>query len=455
MLAAHESYLCIRLILMPVLADIADISNNARKHWINQYFVFLRGDDMKSPNWLEEEVMLALDLYVHRDLDWINKMKDSTFEIKALSKLLNGLNLHSEKPTNFRSTGSIRMKLANFMALDEHYKHKSLGNIGGVDKLIWEKYKNDYVALHEKCKQIISKYLVVRDDVLNKYIENMQLDGDGVNIDKDFAQFANSLKISLGYYEKIAAEHTDNVYSKKVIESCKEMRELLAWVRENDEIIFEYEYKEHAGVNLKPINNKIRTSTMDNQTEEKIGKLIHRTFVELIEQDKLSDDMVSKLLHHKYCRDQFGIRLTFLREIDDQRDIRMQIMDENGYVRYWTKPVLIHGKKYCVCKEWFENQRERYLRWLSIVNVSPFYMLKAKQLKDILEYLKEKDLKNTCITKQEIMDTFPIETIQEVINILIDRGVLVHFQGSAREFVIDDYDVLYRMMRKPEDYSGD
>ena len=59
------------------------------------------------------------------------------------------------------------------------------------------------------------------------------------------------------------------------------------------------------------------------------------------------------------------------------------------------------------------------------------------------------------IRVQEIMDTFPIETIQEVINILIDRGVLVHFQGSAREFVIDDYDVLYRMMRKPEDYSGD
>lgn len=45
---------------------------------------------MRSPNWLEEEVMLALDLYVHRDLSWINKMSDSTYEIIALSKLLNG-----------------------------------------------------------------------------------------------------------------------------------------------------------------------------------------------------------------------------------------------------------------------------------------------------------------------------------------------------------------------------
>ena len=106
---------------------------------------------MRSPNWLEEEVMLALDLYVHRDLSWINKMSDSTYEIIALSKLLNGLNLHSEKPTNFRSTGSIRMKLANFMSLDDRYTRKSLGNVGGLDKKVWEKYKNDYSSLHEKC----------------------------------------------------------------------------------------------------------------------------------------------------------------------------------------------------------------------------------------------------------------------------------------------------------------
>ena len=76
---------------------------------------------MRSPNWHECEVMLALDLYLNKDLKWINRMSDSTFEIIALSKILNALDFYSEKPDNFRSTGSIRMKLANFMALDEHY----------------------------------------------------------------------------------------------------------------------------------------------------------------------------------------------------------------------------------------------------------------------------------------------------------------------------------------------
>ena len=95
---------------------------------------------MRSPNWHECEVMLALDLYLNKDLKWINRMSDSTFEIIALSKILNALDFYSEKPDNFRSTGSIRMKLANFMALDEHYDKNSLDNVGALDKSTWKKY---------------------------------------------------------------------------------------------------------------------------------------------------------------------------------------------------------------------------------------------------------------------------------------------------------------------------
>ena len=407
---------------------------------------------MRSPNWLEEEVMLALDLYVHRNLSWINKMSDTTFEIIALSKLLNGLNFHSNKPENFRSTGSIRMKIANFMSLDDKYLMKSLGNVGGLDRRVWEKYKNDPVSLHEECIQIISEHLLIRDDILNKYIKDMQLDEVSVHVDMDFTKYAESLKRTLTYYEKLAEKNTENKYAKKVIETCKIIYKSLDWIIDSDEVILD-NYKEHAGINLKPIEKK--KIKKGKQTEEKIGKLIKRTFAELIELDKLSEEMVSNLSQHKYCRDQFGIKHTFLIEIDEHQDFRKQLMDENGYVRYWVNPVLIRERKYCICKEWYENQRERYLRWLSTVNVPPFYMLNANELKKILEYLKENDSKKTCITKQEFVKEFPIETIEEVINILIEKGVLAKFQGSAREFVVDDYDALFRMLKKPEDYSGE
>ena len=106
---------------------------------------------MRSPNWHECEVMLAMDLYLNKDLKWINRMSDSTFEIIALSKILNALDFYSEKPDNFRSTGSIRMKLANFMALDERYQKNSLDNVGALDKSTWKKYSKQKEELHRVC----------------------------------------------------------------------------------------------------------------------------------------------------------------------------------------------------------------------------------------------------------------------------------------------------------------
>lgn len=410
---------------------------------------------MRSPNWIEEEVMLALDLYLNKDLAWINKMSDLTFEIIAMSKLLNGLDFYISKPKNFRSTGSIRMKLANFMALDERYSGKSLGNIGSLDKKVWEKYKNDSITLHEECLQIINKHLMVRDSDINKYINDMRLDNTTIHIDNDFAKFAKSLKKILLDYKKLAEMNKKNEVAKRIVESCEKMYKSLEWVKDGDEVILEYDYKEHAGINLKPVKNLKTKSKIIDSSEEKIGKMVRRTFLELIEQDRISDEIICKLLNKKYSHDQFGIKNTFLIEIDEQREFREQLMDENGYIRYWTSPVIIHEKKYCVCKEWYENQREKYLRWLSSINVSPFYMLKAKQLEKILKYLKDNDSKKMCITKQDIINSFPIETIDEVINILIKKGVLVQFQGNSREFVIDDYDTLFKMLKKPEEYSGE
>ena len=82
-------------------------------------------------------------------------------------------------------------------------------------------------------------------------------------------------------------------------------------------------------------------------------------------------------------------------------------------------------------------------------------MLKPNELRKILEYLKENDSKKVNITRQEIITAFPKETTGEVLDTLIDMGVLSPFQGSARELVIDDYDALYRMIKTPRDYSGE
>jgi len=414
---------------------------------------------MRSPNWHECEVMLALDLYLNRDLSWLNKMSDSTFEIIALSKILNHLDFYSIKPEKFRSTGSIRMKLANFMALDDRYKKNSLDNVGSLDKTTWEKYSHNKDELHVACINILAVHLTDHNVDIDEYIRLMNLDEAVKNVfDKNFTNYIKQMRRALTYYSKLAEDNPDVLYSKEVLTWCKNVESSTAWI---DKIEAEIDYSvtdvyiEHAGINMKPVKRRQnRVGNTEDVGTEKIGKLVQRTFNDLIAQEKLSDEMIDNLLEQKYSKENFGLKLPFLCLIDEEENIRNQLIDENGYVRYWTNPVEIHGKKYCVSKEWFENQRSRYLRWFASVDIKPFYMINTKEFKEILNHIKKIDSKNVCISKNELIlkfsDGVPIE---EIISILVDKGVLSGFQGSTKELVIDDYDAFYRMLNNPRDYA--
>lgn len=413
---------------------------------------------MRSPNWHECEVMLALDLYLNRDLGWLNKMSDSTFEIIALSKILNLLDFYSEKPENFRSTGSIRMKLANFMALDDRYKKNSLDNVGALDKSTWGKYSHNKEELHSACISILAEHLTGHSADIDEYIRLMNLDEIKIDVfDKNFTNYIKQMRRALIYYSKLAEDNPNVLYSKDVLEWCKKVESSTTWVDKIEEEI-DYslvdEYKEHAGINMKPVKKRKSKVSKEDIEAEKIGKLVQRTFIDLITQDKLSDEMIDNLLESKYSQESFGLKLPFLCLVNEEENIRNQLIDENGYVRYWIKPFEIHGKKYCVSKEWFENQRSRYLRWLATVDIKPFYMVNAKKFKEVLNHIKKLDSKNVCISKNELISKFydgvPIE---EIISILIDKGVLSGFQGSTKELVIDDYDAFYRMLNNPKDYA--
>lgn len=411
---------------------------------------------MKNPNWHECEIMLALDLYLNKDLDWITKISDTTSEIVALSKLLNALDLYEEKPNNFRSPGSIRMRFANFMALDERYQRNALDNSGPLVKTIWNKYFMKKDLLHEKCVEILDHHLVDKTIEVEEYIQKMYLVKEEI-CDPNFTRFANGVKRALAYYSKLAELNSDVMHSKEVKEWCDKVIDSLNWVDEIDteiEYQIEWKHKEHAGINLAPIKGKRIKTTKSNADEEKIGSLVKRSFCGLVEQDKINEEMVEKLLEQKYSRDTFGLKHPFLRQVDVNSDVRAQLLDENGYVRYWIKPIMIHGQNYSVSKEWFENQRERYTRWLSTVDIKPVYMISSDKFRAALEFIRELDERHVSIKRKEILDQFKDEEgINMMIELLIDRGVLLGFQGSTKELVIDDYDVFYRMLNNPNDYA--
>jgi 5-methylcytosine-specific restriction protein A len=88
----------------------------------------------RNPPWQRDELILALDLYFRHRPDRISKTHP---EVVALSKLLNALPLHSDRPDRerFRNANGTYIKLCNFLALDPDYHGKGLERGGRLDRL--------------------------------------------------------------------------------------------------------------------------------------------------------------------------------------------------------------------------------------------------------------------------------------------------------------------------------
>lgn len=112
---------------------------------------------MRSPNWTSEELMLALELYLNKDMKWHSKISNNTWEILALSELLRGLDIITARvDSTFRSPSSIRLKFANFKFLDERYRNYAMSNVGKQDKVIWDRYHLNYIELKKHAKLLLN-----------------------------------------------------------------------------------------------------------------------------------------------------------------------------------------------------------------------------------------------------------------------------------------------------------
>lgn len=189
---------------------------------------------MKSPNWTSLELELALELYLSKDMQWHSKISNETFEIVALSELLNGLDIVAGvKPANFRSPSSIRLKLANFKSLDERYGNSAMSNVGSMDKSIWSNYSKNYDLLHKHCISIVREHYKgtpskLLKEYLQKYISkrsaSCQLD-----------EYANELlNIALKMRQKaVLSEDLD--FSQQVIDECYQIIKGIQDLKEADE----------------------------------------------------------------------------------------------------------------------------------------------------------------------------------------------------------------------------
>lgn len=126
--------------------------------------VLIKLNEMRNPNWTEEEIILALDLYFDMDFGQMNKTNERVIE---LSNLLNQLPFHSSgRDEKFRNPNGVAMRLNNFKTYDDQYEGVGLKGGGSFVQSVFEKFDKDRSELNRRALQI--KSLVDIDELPDK-----------------------------------------------------------------------------------------------------------------------------------------------------------------------------------------------------------------------------------------------------------------------------------------------
>lgn len=397
---------------------------------------------MRNLKWTPEELKLTLELYLEKDIQWHSRISDSTWEICALSELLRGLDvIKTEKSMSFRSPSSIRLKLANFKSIDDRYNYSGMSNIGNLDREIWNQYHNDYLLLKEDCKTIVeSHYKGEMTESISKYLlrySNCKESNNTIEIYADkLIEIAKELRV-----KAVTIEDMD--FSQKIIDECYSIiREISTVNNKVSKTLNDKNIKtNHAGINQREIHN------------DKIGKYVKKTMERLIQENKLHEDMINDMLDRKWSKDILHLGHPFMVKITDDNDLNSQIIDENGYVRYWKEVFEINNQRYCFCKEWYEPQRKYFEAWLNEIDNKLNLDITSEKLLSLLLKLKRLDEKKVYIDTVELKETIQnLDNLQNILDQLVYLKVLSRFQGSSSKLVVDDYDLLYKMLENPKNY---
>lgn len=127
---------------------------------------------MKNPDWLREEIILALDLYFNLDY---GQMHGKNKEVIALSDDLKKMNLHKRisDPQSFRSVNSVALKLNNIKKLDQNFGGKGMRDGGKLEQDIWKEFYRHRGTLKKEAWMIRLTYFSPEIPQINQIDNNL------------------------------------------------------------------------------------------------------------------------------------------------------------------------------------------------------------------------------------------------------------------------------------------
>ncbi len=107
----------------------------------------------KSPPWVREEIILALDLYVRNDR---RVPDDHDPAVILLSHHLNQMTIHpmDVRAANFRNPNGVALKIANLRAFDPSTTSQGMSGGSRLDKAISEEFQDNPRGLHAAAADI-------------------------------------------------------------------------------------------------------------------------------------------------------------------------------------------------------------------------------------------------------------------------------------------------------------
>ena len=148
---------------------------------------------LSNPPWVEEELIIALDLYLR-----VGSPGAKHPAVVELSRVLNALPLHAERPDadRFRNPNSVGLKLANFAALDPSYVGRGMSRGSKLDAQVWERYASEEDFLAAAAAAIregrelptlaeSTESGVIETDVEAQHVERFHVTVPGKDIDSD------------------------------------------------------------------------------------------------------------------------------------------------------------------------------------------------------------------------------------------------------------------------------
>jgi len=150
----------------------------------------------KNLKWTEEELILALNLYLRRSRRVPRK---TSWEAKELSSILNHLPIRSnpEREENFRTPDSVALKIENIKAKDPFFEQQRLEKLkigmskGGEGVVnLWRKYDGRIDEVSRDAEAILEKYR-------GNFIESLPVGRDDIplKLGREYAEGARKLSV--------------------------------------------------------------------------------------------------------------------------------------------------------------------------------------------------------------------------------------------------------------------